>query len=127
MIRRHTETFDADDTYSFASLTGDHNDLHLDHEAAQAVFDDCVVHGMLVASTISAALAKLPGSVVLLEQQLSYNEPTYYGDEVTATVVNLREDDDGNEVYTTQVRGPQGLHVYGTATVSRAEQDNANE
>jgi len=126
MIRRHSKTFDANDVYDFASLSGDENELHLDHRAAKrdGPFDDCVVHGMLVASTISAALAKLPGTVVLLEQQLSYESPTYYGDEVTATVWKLKEGGSERETYTVQVRGPQGLHVYGAATVSRSPNDD---
>ncbi|WP_267639809.1 MaoC/PaaZ C-terminal domain-containing protein [Haloarchaeobius amylolyticus] len=69
----------------FASLSGDTNPLHLDDAyAEQTRFGGRIVHGALVSSVISAALAKLPGLVIYLNQNLSFRGPVHLGDHVTA-------------------------------------------
>jgi acyl dehydratase len=68
---------------------GDYNPVHLDDEyAAQTAFGRRVVHGMLVASQISAALANdLPGrGTIYLGQDLKFKKPVFIGDTVTITL-----------------------------------------
>ena len=69
----------------FADLTGDANPLHLDEEyAAEGMFDGVVAHGMFGAGVISAALAELPGDVIYLSQDLSFEAPVRPDDTVQA-------------------------------------------
>lgn len=81
--RRVTE----EDVKLFADISGDHNPLHLDSEfASKTMFKQRIVHGMLTASLISAALASMPGTIILLNFSLSFEKPVYIGDDLTAKV-----------------------------------------
>lgn len=72
---------------AFADLSGDDNPLHLDEDyAAETMFGGRIAHGMLAASVISAALASIPGDVVYLSQDLSFERPVRAGDELLARV-----------------------------------------
>lgn len=74
-----------EDVREFAAISGDRNPLHLDEEfAAQTVFSERIVHGMLASSLISAALARLPGTTVYLSQDLEFHRPVHLDDHVTA-------------------------------------------
>lgn len=91
------KTFTSEDVSGFAQVSGDHNPVHLDDEyAATTRFGRRIVHGMLTASLISAALANdLPGAgTVYLSQSLQFKAPVYLGDTITATVTvtKYRED-----------------------------------
>jgi 3-hydroxybutyryl-CoA dehydratase len=67
-----------DDIKLFAAISGDHNPLHLDAEfASKSIFKQRVAHGMLAASLISAALASMPGTIILLSISLSFEKPVY--------------------------------------------------
>jgi 3-hydroxybutyryl-CoA dehydratase len=95
------ETIDA-----FASVSGDENPIHLDDEYAEAtMFEGRIAHGMLAASVVSAALADLPGDIVYLSQDLSFQNPVRPGDDVVAEVTVL------------EVVGEDRLRVGTTATV----------
>lgn len=48
------------------------------------MFGGRIAHGMLAASVVSAALADLPGDVIYLSQDLSFENPVRPGDEVVA-------------------------------------------
>jgi 3-hydroxybutyryl-CoA dehydratase len=83
----HTVT--AEDIEAFARVSGDHNPVHLDAAyAATTPFKQCIAHGILSASYISAVLGnKLPGpGCVYISQTLNFKAPVYIGAEVTATV-----------------------------------------
>ena len=83
-VRSMTPLVDAD-VNAFAQASGDTNRLHLDDAFAEATrFDGRIVHGTLVAGTISAALARLPGLTIYLSQDLEFNAPVRIGDVVTA-------------------------------------------
>jgi 3-hydroxybutyryl-CoA dehydratase len=70
----------------YADLTGDDNPLHTDGAyAAEGFFDGVVAHGMFGAGVISAALASLPGDIVYLSQDLTFEAPVRPGDTVRAT------------------------------------------
>jgi len=83
------KTITSEDVRLFAQVTGDTNPLHLDESyAAGTRFGRCVVHGMLTASLISAALGTkvAPHScVIYVGQSLRFLRPVFVGDTVTAT------------------------------------------
>ncbi|UTF52037.1 MaoC family dehydratase [Natronosalvus rutilus] len=102
----------------FADLTGDENPLHLDPEyAAEGLFDGPVAHGMLAAGLISSALASLPGDVVYLSQDLSFEAPVYPGQTVTATAEVLEDLGDDRYRVQTIARVEDDVVVSGEATV----------
>lgn len=73
------------DVRSFALTSGDTNPLHLDDEfAASTRFGQRIVHGTMVSGLISAALARLPGLVIYLSQDLEFRNPVFIGDRVAA-------------------------------------------
>jgi len=86
---QRSKTFTEDDVRGFAAVSGDENPIHLDADyAAGTPFGRRIVHGMLTASLISAALANdLPGrGTVYLSQTLKFTAPVFLGDTITATV-----------------------------------------
>lgn len=72
---------------AFADLTGDHNPIHEDPAyASETMFGGRIAHGMLSAGPVSAALAKLPGDIVYLSQELAFENAVFPGETVTAHV-----------------------------------------
>jgi acyl dehydratase len=93
-----TKTITDDDVTSFAAASGDTNPLHLDDEyASQTRFRGRIAHGTLVGGLISAALARLPGLVVYLSQDLEFHNPVRVGDRCTAECEIV--EDLGNDQY----------------------------
>lgn len=83
-----SRAFTQEDVAQFAALVGDRNPIHLDAEvAARTPFGRPIVHGVFVASLISAILGEdLPGpGSIYLSQSLRFEAPVYVGDSVTAT------------------------------------------
>ncbi len=86
---QYERTLTEADVLAFAELTGDHNPVHVDAEAAAASsFGERIVHGMLTASLISAALAThLPGpGAIYVAQTLRFLRPVRLGDTVQVQV-----------------------------------------
>lgn len=82
---RFTKTLSAEDVEAFAEASGDTNRLHMDEAfAAETRFGGRIAHGTLVVGAISAALARLPGLIIYLSQDVSYLGPVPLGEEVTA-------------------------------------------
>ena len=84
-----TKTLSEVDVKMFAGVTGDFNPLHVNREYAEtSIFKQPVVHGVLAAGMISAALGcHLPGpGAIYMDQSLSFVAPIHFGDTVTATV-----------------------------------------
>ncbi|MBI5905836.1 MAG: MaoC family dehydratase [Deltaproteobacteria bacterium] len=84
-----TKTFSEEDVFLFAGISGDRNPIHVDKEfAAKTRFKERIVHGLLTAGTISAAIGmKLPGPGCLyLSQTFEFKGPVRIGDEITARV-----------------------------------------
>jgi len=97
-VLRFSKTLDQAEVEAFADASGDTNRLHLDDDyAAGTRFGRRIVHGTLVAGTVSAALARLPGLVVYLSQEVSYLGPVDIGDRVTAECRVV--EDIGNDRY----------------------------
>lgn len=89
------KTLSEEDVRGFARASGDTNPLHLDGEyAEQTRFDGRIVHGTLVAGLVSAALARMPGVVVYLSQDLEFHAPARIGERVTADceLIEVRDD-----------------------------------
>ena len=74
----------------FADVSGDRNPVHLDQEFAQTtIFKKPIVHGIFVASQISALIADdLPGpGSIYLFQDLNFLAPVYHDDLITCRLV----------------------------------------
>ena len=79
------KTITEEEVELFGEITGDTNRLHLDPAfAADSRFGRRIAHGALVGSAISAALARLPGVIIYLSQQLRYTAPVDLDERVTA-------------------------------------------
>ncbi|ARS88632.1 MaoC family dehydratase [Natrarchaeobaculum aegyptiacum] len=84
---RFTKPISDADVSAFAQVSGDTNRLHLEEEFAESTrFYGRIAHGTLVAGTISAALARLPGLTIYLSQDLEFHAPVEIDDVVTAEV-----------------------------------------
>jgi len=84
-----TKVFTEEDVHLFAGITGDRNPVHISKEyAAKTRFRERIVHGILTAGLISAAIGtKLPGPGSLyLSQTIDFLKPVKIGDEITARV-----------------------------------------
>jgi 3-hydroxybutyryl-CoA dehydratase len=82
-----TKSLDEAEVAAFADLSGDRHPVHLDLAYAETTrFGQRVVHGMLTASLISAALARLLGrpGAISVEQTLRFLRPVHLGDTITA-------------------------------------------
>ena len=78
-----------EDVIGFATLSGDHNPIHLsDHYARTTRFGERIAHGLYTASLISAVLGmRLPGpGAVYLSQTLNFRGPVKIGDVVAVGV-----------------------------------------
>lgn len=119
----HTSQITEYETQRFASLSGDHNDLHLNEAAAEeSIFGGCIAHGMHAATFISTALEDLDGTIILMGIDLDFEAPVRHGDEVTAHAIpteTLNEDPEILRCRTT-VQTQDGTDVItGEATVRR--------
>lgn len=89
---RFTKSISQADIERFATASGDTNPMHLDDTWAEDTrFNGRIAHGVLVAGLISAALARFPGGVIYLSQDLEFRAPVRIGDEVTATTEIVEE------------------------------------
>jgi acyl dehydratase len=82
---RFSKTLTDADVRAFARASGDTNPLHLDERFAERTrFGGRIAHGTLASGLISAALARLPGLVVYLSQNVEFRNPVDIGDRTTA-------------------------------------------
>lgn len=108
-----------EDIRLFADISGDRNPLHLDPEfASKSIFKQRVAHGMLTASLISAALASMSGTIILLSYSLSFLKPVYVGDELEAKVT-VREVENGKIYLDAEVTKGKDVVVSGNAKILR--------
>lgn len=114
-----SKTITSDDVERFASISGDTNRLHLDESfAASSRFGGTIAHGALVSSLISAALARLPGLVIYLSQDVRFLRPVQVGDELTAMVEIIEDLGENRYRLGTSVRNEPGeLVIDGEAQV----------
>lgn len=77
------------DVYSFAGITGDFGRMHVDEEfAKKGLFGKRVAHGLIGSSFPSTIMGTvLPGpGTVLLEYNMRFLKPTFFGDTITGYV-----------------------------------------
>lgn len=85
----YSKTITEADLVLFAGVSGDNHAMHVNEEFAAAnPFGESIVHGMLTASVISAAIAnQLPApGTIYLGQNLRFKAPVKPGDTIHATV-----------------------------------------
>jgi acyl dehydratase len=125
-VARRVRTITPRDIELFTELTGDHNPLHYDEQAASASrFGGIIVQGGVTSGLLNAVVAEdLPGpGSVFLHVDWRFLQPVRPGDTVTAEVELLgrRADKPIFELRTT-ISNQEGVVVLdGTATVYRAE------
>lgn len=82
----HSKTITEKDIGLFAEVSGDYNPVHLDEEfARKTMFGERIAHGVIAISLISAAVARLPGMVILVSHSSRFLRPVKIGDTITAT------------------------------------------
>jgi acyl dehydratase len=113
-----TKTITDGDVRRFAASSGDTNPLHLDDEFANETrFQGRIAHGTLVSGLISAALARVPGMVIYLSQDLEFHGPVRVDDRVTAECEIV--EDLGNNQFrlSTRVRNGEDVAIDGEAVI----------
>ncbi|MES3516051.1 MAG: MaoC family dehydratase, partial [Natronomonas sp.] len=107
------------DVERFAEATGDTNRLHLDEAfAAESRFGGRIAHGILGVGVISAALARLPGLVVYLSQDIRFLGPVRIDETVTAVCEVIDRLGENRFELTTTVYDEDGeVVIDGTAIV----------
>ncbi|WP_411715530.1 MaoC family dehydratase [Natronomonas sp.] len=115
---RFTKTLTEADVERFAAASGDTNPLHLDDEWAEDTrFNGRIVHGILASGLISAALARFPGGIVYLSQDLEFRAPVRLGDRVTGTAEVVEDLGGGRFRLRTTVETDEELVIDGEAVV----------
>jgi 3-hydroxybutyryl-CoA dehydratase len=115
---RFTKTITDGDIRRFAAASGDTNPLHLDEDfATETRFKGRIAHGTLVGGLISAALARVPGLVIYLSQDLEFHNPVRVDDRVTAECEIV--EDLGNKQFrlTTRVFDDDEVVIDGEAVI----------
>ena len=123
-----SKTITEADIILFAGASGDNNAIHINEDfARKTAFGGRIAHGMLTASTISAAIAnRLPGpGTIYMSQQMRFVGPVRPGDTVDATVTIKDLNRDKSRAVLTTVCSVRGeVVVEGEAmvkTTSRAQ------
>jgi 3-hydroxybutyryl-CoA dehydratase len=121
MEQSYTHKITESDVLNFASISGDHNPVHIDEEYAKnSRFKRRIAHGMMSASFFSGIFGtKLPGiGCVYLSQSLNFKRPVYIGDEVTAIVKVVNVDLKHRHVFfSTTCKVKNKIVISGEATI----------
>jgi 3-hydroxybutyryl-CoA dehydratase len=110
--------FREEDITTFSELVGDRNPLHTDEEfASESIFEQKVVHGVLALGVLSAALARLPGTIIYKSVSAEFEAPVHVGDTILATVKVVEELDDNTFRVDTTLSANGSTVVTGEASV----------
>lgn len=113
-----TKTLTEADVTRFAAASGDTNPIHLDEEwASETRFGGRIVHGILASGLISAALARLPGDVIYLSQDVEFRAPVRIGDRITAEVEAVESLGGGRFRLRTLVKKEEDVVIDGEAVI----------
>ncbi|MCU1241125.1 MAG: MaoC domain protein dehydratase [Candidatus Acidoferrum typicum] len=127
-----SKTITAEDVESFARLSGDRNPLHMNDEfAARTHFQRRVVHGMLLASYVSALVGMhCPGPGALWAQQsFRWQAPAFIGDRIVITL-KVKHKSMGSRTLTLEVKAVNQdgkTLMEGEGTVSALEEKKRSE
>ena len=91
----HVKTINESDIARFAEVSGDFNPVHMSEEySRKTLFGGRIAHGVIAVALLSAAIAKLPGVVILLSNSSRFLKPVRIGDTITALaeVTNTRKE-----------------------------------
>ena len=81
----HIKTVTEADIVLFAGISGDFNPVHVCEEyAKKTFFGGRIAHGVIPVALLSAAMAKLPGLVILISHSSRFLRPVKIGDTITA-------------------------------------------
>ncbi|HVS12682.1 MAG TPA: MaoC family dehydratase [Thermoanaerobaculia bacterium] len=121
---RRSRLVTADDIVRFTEISGDHNPLHYDEEAARASrFGEIIVQGGVTSAILNAVVAEdLPGpGTVFLHVDWSFKAPVRPGDTITGEVevLEVREDKPIVKVATRVLRDDGVVALEGTALCYR--------
>lgn len=113
---------DEESIITYADVVGDHNPIHEnDIYAKQTVFQNKIVHGMLLGGYISKVLGMdFPGEgCIYLKQEMMFLKPVYIGEFITIRVEVLEKNTNKNFlILSTQCFNHKGVKcVDGRATV----------
>ena len=116
------KAFTEDEVRLFSKISLDDNPIHLNQEYAEnTVFEQRIVHGILVASLLSGLMGgKFPGhGTVYLGQSLSFKAPVYIDEEVVASVeiIKVREDKPIITLKTQCIKNDGTIAIEGEAVV----------
>lgn len=95
------KTITEQDVQKFAEISLDSNPIHMEEEfASKTMFKGRIVHGMLTASLISAAVGtKMPGpGSVWMNQSIKWLKPVHIGDTITAVAELVEKIDEKKHV-----------------------------
>jgi 3-hydroxybutyryl-CoA dehydratase len=113
-----TKTITDEDVHGFAAASGDTNPLHLDDEFAERTrFRGRIAHGTLVGGLISAALARVPGLVIYLSQDLEFHNPVRIDDRITAECEIVEDLGKNQYRLTTRVMHGEDTAIDGEAVI----------
>ena len=118
-VVRFRKELTGEDVERFAEASGDTNRLHLEDDfAARTRFGGRIVHGVLAAGGVSAALARIPGLTIYLSQDLRFLGPVAVGEAVTAVCEVVEDLGKGKYELATTVYDEDGeVVVDGSAVV----------
>jgi 3-hydroxybutyryl-CoA dehydratase len=89
--------FKQKDVKLFSEIVGDRNPLHVDEKFAEdSLFGELITHGVLGLGVLSAALARLPGTIIFKNIDASFKNPVFINSTVFA-VVEVVENIENNE------------------------------
>lgn len=116
------KSFSYEDVKLFSELSLDNNPVHLDSEfAANSIFKQKILHGMLYSSLISAVLGtKLPGpGSIYMKQETKYLKPVFINEKVKAicTIKSINLEKSIIELTTQCFKNESELVVDGTALI----------
>ena len=113
-----TKTISDADVKSFAAASGDTNPLHLDEEyGSKTRFKGRIAHGTLVGGLISAALARVPGLVIYLSQDLEFLGPVRIDDRISANCEIVEDLGDDQYRLRTRVLNGEDVAIDGEAVI----------
>ena len=115
-----SRTVTPSDIQRFTEISGDHNPLHYDPDAARnSRFGEIVVQGGITSAILNAVVAeKLPGpGTVFLNVNWAFKAPVRCGDTITGRVevISARTDKPITELRTTVTRDDGTVVLDGTA------------